>query len=147
MAKTKAPYARGDVLSLPTPPVLRQAPASCPIWCDVPDHANLDGGQGVHQTYDTYDLHRHPAAAPYEDHHETVIVGLETAAGEDEPYISIVPRCEEARCETQLTLDEAERVAGHLGVLIRKGRAAVDHDQSVRLLIRALANQRPASES
>ena len=147
MAKTKAAHGRGDVLSLPTPPVLQQAPASCPIWCDVPDHKNLDGGRGAHQTYDTYDLHRHPASAPYEDHHEVLIVGLETAAGEDEPYISIVPRCEGAECETQLTLDEAERVAEYLGVLVRKGWAAVERDQSISLLIRALANQRPASET
>ena len=130
-----------------TATALQQAPVSCPIWCDVPDHVNFDGGQGAHQTYDTYDLHRHPASAPYEDHHEVLIIGLEAAAGEDDPYISIVPRCEEAACETQLTLDEAERVAEYLGVLIRKGRAAVEHDQSVRLLIRALANQRPASET
>jgi hypothetical protein len=147
MAKTKAAPRRGDVLSLPTPPVLQQAPASCPIWCDVPDHSNLDGGQGGHQTYDTYDLHRHPASAPYEDHLEVLIVGLEVDAGDDEPYISIVPRCEESHCKTQLTLDEAERVAEYLGVLIRKGRAAIEHDHSVRLLIRALANQRPASET
>jgi len=128
-----------------TTTALQQAPASCPIWCDVPDHANLDGGQGAHMTYDTYELHRHPAAAPYEDHHEVLIVGLEVDAGDDEPYISIVPRCQEARCETQLTLDEAERAAEYLTVLVRKGRAAIEHDRSVRLLIRALASHRPGS--
>ncbi len=60
-------------------------------------------------------------------------------AGDAEPYISIVPRCQEAACATRLTLDEAEKVAEYLGVLIRKARKAIDHDHDLRLLVRALS--------
>jgi hypothetical protein len=111
----------------------------------VPDHANLDGGQGAHQTYDTWLLRRHRTATSTGGDYEPLIVGLQVGAGEDEPYISIVPRCQEPACQTELTLDEAERVAEYLAVLVRKGRMAIEHGQSVRLLVRAHASQRSAS--
>jgi hypothetical protein len=112
------------------------APGRCPIWCDVPDHSRLDAEAGAHLSYSTYELRRHPCG---DGDHEDLIVGLEVGPGDTEPYVSIVPRCQQASCETQLTLDEAENFAAYLGVLVRKARKAIEQEDTLDRLVRALA--------